>query len=775
MTIPTFNNSFFAEEIVSTEVNEETINEYIDQENLINSDLETMENIVDDNISNENDAINENEIPLNENKNPEESEIYYINSEENDLLPEINIDKQEFEYLNRIFEQISSEPREKAQEYLKEKAEEEYQNSLIQVYIKSSSVEEDLEISLRDKNNRVLNKDTFTVNVSGENYSKDWKITNGWLKLNKLPAGEYTVSFVEKEGYIAPEDIICKVVEKVAYEKVEVEDQIKDETEINASEDDPNFGKPSHGGNSNEQIQPEIKPIETPKPTPSPTPVVTPKPTQKPTPTPVITPSPTPKIEIKYKAVLSNNGKLLFANNTETDLYPIYDNEGFIIKAYREIIEEPEITPSPTPSITPEATITPEVTVTPEVTPRPTPSEIPEETVKPSEEPKETIAPETTENPSPSPSSTTETIPEEETNSQSTPEINPDELNEILDEELENPVQILSLDEIVPLTNSKIEEVEIFDKDGKPLKNEKGEYIYLLEKVEIKEEVKPTQTPSQESTPDPEISPSTTPSATPEQTPDATPTPSQKPVLTGWQTVDGKTYYYDANGNKVTGTQIIEGKTYYFNSKGEKVDRVLAIDVSKYQYDINWKEVKKAGVDYAIIRLGYRGYQTGSLVVDPYYYQNIKNATAAGIKVGVYFFSQAVNTQEAVEEASMCLDYIKGYNVDLPIYFDTEYVGNNARADGLSANHRTSIAVAFCETIENAGHRAGVYASKSWFYNQLEFNRISKYSIWVAHYTSAESTDFKYNYDIWQYTGSGSCAGIGTAVDKNIIYNTSFK
>ena len=117
----------------------------------------------------------------------------------------------------------------------------------------------------------------------------------------------------------------------------------------------------------------------------------------------------------------------------------------------------------------------------------------------------------------------------------------------------------------------------------------------------------------------------------------------------------------------------------------------------------------------------------------------------------------------------MVLQLVKKYKITYPIYFDTEATGTGVgRADGLSTSHRTKIANAFCKTIQNSGYKAGVYASKSWFYYQLDYGALSGYEIWLAHYT--ESTDFKYHYDMWQYTGSGSCDGIPYAVDLNWCY-----
>ena len=145
--------------------------------------------------------------------------------------------------------------------------------------------------------------------------------------------------------------------------------------------------------------------------------------------------------------------------------------------------------------------------------------------------------------------------------------------------------------------------------------------------------------------------------------------------------------------------------------------------------------------------------------------QNIQGAINAGLKVGVYFYSQAINEQEAVEEASMVLSLVGGYSLPLGVYYDTESVAGG-RANAISAAERTACAVAFCETIRNAGYSAGVYSYASWFYNALNFANISKYNIWIAQYR--DTLSFSYKYNIWQYTGSGSVKGISRPVDMNI-------
>lgn len=308
--------------------------------------------------------------------------------------------------------------------------------------------------------------------------------------------------------------------------------------------------------------------------------------------------------------------------------------------------------------------------------------------------------------------------------------------------------------------------------------------------------VTPEPTPEVTATPTPTPTPTPAPTATPTPTPavTATPVPSQDPtagwpdaieasklaeykfdvtatekieyVYTGWQEIDGATYYYDpATHEAVTGNQVIQGDVYTFGADGALNRTARGIDVSKFQGNIDWNAVKADGITFAIIRCGYRGYGTGALVEDSTYRKNIQGAINAGLKVGVYFYSQAINEAEAVEEASMVLSLVSGYSLPLGVYYDTESVAGG-RANAISANERTACAVAFCETIRNAGYKAGVYSYASWFYNALNFANISKYNTWIAQYR--DTLSFNYKYNIWQYTGSGRVNGISTAVDMNI-------
>ncbi len=155
--------------------------------------------------------------------------------------------------------------------------------------------------------------------------------------------------------------------------------------------------------------------------------------------------------------------------------------------------------------------------------------------------------------------------------------------------------------------------------------------------------------------------------------------------------------------------------------------------------------------------------------------RNVMGAKANGIPIGLYFFTQAVNTTEAVQEANYVLNLVKRYGVKVtyPIAIDTETANGGAgRADRLDVATRTAVCKAFCDTIRKAGYTPAIYASRDWFYNNLDMNQLRGYDIWVAHYTGSttKKTDYKYNYDMWQYTSSGRVNGIVGNVDLNVCY-----
>ena len=246
----------------------------------------------------------------------------------------------------------------------------------------------------------------------------------------------------------------------------------------------------------------------------------------------------------------------------------------------------------------------------------------------------------------------------------------------------------------------------------------------------------------------------------------------KNPKYQGWQAIDGKLCYFDEEGQAVTGEQIINGIMYSFDTEGEisQSANSTGIDVSKWQGTVDWNAVKAAGIEFAIIRVGYRGSATGVLVEDPTFKQNIKGATAAGLKVGVYFFTQAITKAEAIEEASMALSLTAGYDLAFPIFIDTEIGSGNARANGLDKTTRTEIVEAFCKTIQNGGQKAGIYASRNWYNDKLDTGKLNNYFIWVAQYNT-ECT-YTGHYDMWQYTESGKIPGVEKEVDLNIHYKT---
>ena len=212
----------------------------------------------------------------------------------------------------------------------------------------------------------------------------------------------------------------------------------------------------------------------------------------------------------------------------------------------------------------------------------------------------------------------------------------------------------------------------------------------------------------------------------------------------------------DADKSELTELKAFTGRTK------------AGIDVSKWNGDIDWDKAKNAGVEFAIIRAGYRGSVTGSLIQDIYFEENMRGTAAAGLPVGVYFFTQAVNEVEAVEEASAVLSWVREYDIAYPIFIDTEGAGGNGRADALDVDMRTRVCEAFCRTIENAGYRAGVYASRNWYNHNLHTERLENYYIWLAEYRSIPL--YQGYYRMWQYSSKGRIDGIEGNVDMNVMY-----
>lgn len=225
--------------------------------------------------------------------------------------------------------------------------------------------------------------------------------------------------------------------------------------------------------------------------------------------------------------------------------------------------------------------------------------------------------------------------------------------------------------------------------------------------------------------------------------------------------------------NSLNKTRAVWGSgNLVHQSKYDNSTKVYGIDVSYYQQDIDWEQVKAAGIKYAIVRVGFRGYGNGALVLDENFHSYVQGAQAAGIKVGAYFFTQAINTAEAEQEARLVLDNVKNYDLEMPIYYDIENIDYDyGRLDnaGLSYSQKTALCETFCETIEKAGYKAGVYANKWWLTSLIDGEKLgNKYSIWNAEY----GTKMTYTgpAEMWQYTGNGTVKGVNTVVDMNVFY-----
>lgn len=198
------------------------------------------------------------------------------------------------------------------------------------------------------------------------------------------------------------------------------------------------------------------------------------------------------------------------------------------------------------------------------------------------------------------------------------------------------------------------------------------------------------------------------------------------------------------------------------------VTGVAGIDVSSYQKSVDWQAVKDAGIEFAMIRVGYRGYVSGKLDLDDCFLDHMEGALDAGLDVGVYFFSQALTEEEAIEEAEYVLTWIEGYEINCPVVFDWEEVQAEARTDEMNMLMLTACADAFCRTVEDAGYEASVYFNQAYGYQQLNLASLLDYDFWLAEYASTPS--FVYDFQMWQYTNEGKVPGIDGPVDLNIYF-----
>jgi len=197
---------------------------------------------------------------------------------------------------------------------------------------------------------------------------------------------------------------------------------------------------------------------------------------------------------------------------------------------------------------------------------------------------------------------------------------------------------------------------------------------------------------------------------------------------------------------------------------------IIGVDVSSHQKEIDWAKVSASGVKFAMIRAAYRGYTQGSLKEDEYFRRNIEGAAAAGLDVGVYLFSQAVNEAEAVEEAGFLMGLIKDYDISYPVVFDWErQSAETSRTKDVDGETITNCAQAFCSAVEAAGYLPMVYFSPNKAYNELDLERLLDWPFWLAHYTDDWSaTSFRYHFAIWQYSPKGAVDGIDGDVDLDL-------
>lgn len=220
--------------------------------------------------------------------------------------------------------------------------------------------------------------------------------------------------------------------------------------------------------------------------------------------------------------------------------------------------------------------------------------------------------------------------------------------------------------------------------------------------------------------------------------------------------------YSDENLN------ILESGEYQY-MEGDQVISHKGIDVSRFQGNIDWQAVAGDGVEFAIIRVANRGYGTGKLVVDEQFEKNIKGAVDAGIHVGVYIYSQAIDEQEVVEEANLVMEKLAAHDVNCPIVFDVEKTADpTGRMNQISVEERTNLTLLFCQTVEAAGYKPIIYHNMEMGALMLDVEPLEQYDKWLAYYN--EDMYYPYEYKIWQYSDKGRVSGISSNVDMNICF-----
>lgn len=225
---------------------------------------------------------------------------------------------------------------------------------------------------------------------------------------------------------------------------------------------------------------------------------------------------------------------------------------------------------------------------------------------------------------------------------------------------------------------------------------------------------------------------------------------------------------YLPKNNYDTTKLVCQSNLMKYYEDGRQVSFVGA-DISKYQDYVDFMKLKKAGVDFVMLRVGARGYSSGELVLDDYFTDNLKRANDAGLKIGVYFFSQAVSGDEAIAEANMVLENIRDHQITYPIAFDMEYVENDtSRVEALSKAEKTAVAKAFLDTVKAAGYKPMLYGDKEWLLKKIDLAKLTSYDVWLSQ--QEDVPDYPYQFTMWQYTTSASIDGIAGYADLNISF-----
>lgn len=205
---------------------------------------------------------------------------------------------------------------------------------------------------------------------------------------------------------------------------------------------------------------------------------------------------------------------------------------------------------------------------------------------------------------------------------------------------------------------------------------------------------------------------------------------------------------------------------YYENGKQTSF---VGVDVSKFQEYVDFERVKRAGVDFVMLRVGARGYGTGQLILDEYFAENLQRATEAGLEVGVYFFSQAITKEEAIEEANMVITNLGEYKINYPVAFDMELIENDsARTDKLTKAEKTEITKTFLDTVAAAGYKTMIYGNKEWLIKEIDLSKLTAYDVWLSQ--AEDIPDYPYRFAIWQYSFEGAVDGITGYANMNISF-----